>query len=231
MSKMQEEPWYLQEKIVQGYESYYETKYRRADLLEKKLLKNLLEQLGPAQNLLEVGCGTGHFTRWMKTLELECYGLDLSHLMLKEAKRLWVDGPLLQGESNHLPFKAKSFDVVAFIACLEYMPDIAAVLTEAARVARKGIMIGLMNKWSPPTIRRIVQVKMGKNPYYKNARFYSISDMKHILRETFGDRYAIVYWTTTVFARIFGSKESAMFPFGSFLGMAVKLGDVNDRYI
>ena len=229
MSKMQEKAWYLQERAVQNYEAYYQTKYKRADVLEKKLLKKLLEQIGDTQKLLEVGCGTGHFTRWMETLGIECYGLDLSHLMLKEARRLWVHGPLVQGESSHLPFKAKSFDIVTFIACLEYMHDIVAVFSEAARVARKGIIIGLMNKWSPPTIRRIVQAKVGKNPYYENAKFYSISDIKQILRDTFGDKCAIVYWSTTVFARIFGNTESALLPFGSFLGIAVKLGDAVDR--
>ncbi len=231
MSKMQEKAWYLQEQIVQNYEAYYQTKYKRADILERKLLKKLLEQIGDAQKLLEVGCGTGHFTRWMETLGIECCGLDLSHLMLRQARKLWVHGPLAQGESSHLPFKTKAFDVVAFIACLEYMPDIVAVFREAARVARKGIIIGLMNKWSPPTLRRIVQVKMGKNPYYENAKFYSISDIKRILRDTYGDRYAIIYWTTTVFGRIFGNMESALLPFGSFLGIAVKLGDVDDKSV
>jgi ubiquinone/menaquinone biosynthesis C-methylase UbiE len=229
MSKMQEKAWYLQEQIVQNYEAYYQTKYRRADVLEKKLLRKLLEQIGDTQKLLEVGCGTGHFTRWMETLGIECSGLDLSHLMLREARKLWVHGPFAQGESSHLPLKAKAFDVVVFIACLEYMPDLVAVFSEAARVARKGIIIGLMNKWSPPTIRRIIQVKMGRNPYYENAKFYSISDMKRILRDTFGDKHTIVYWTTTVFARIFGNMESALFPYGSFLGIAVKLGDADGR--
>jgi len=231
MSRMRDEPWYLQEQITQNYESYYETKYKRADALEKKLLKKLLEQLDDTQKLLEVGCGTGHFTRWMETLGLESYGLDLSHLMLREARKLWPNGPLLQGDSEYLPFKSESFDVVVFIACLEYMPNIAKVFAEAARVARKGIVIGLMNKWSPPTIRRMIQVKMGKNPYYKNARFYSISDIKRILQEAFGDKHAIVYWTTTVFAKIFGDKESALFPFGAFLGIATKLGDGRERIV
>jgi ubiquinone/menaquinone biosynthesis C-methylase UbiE len=231
MSKMHEEAWYLQKQIVQNYESYYQTKYKRADMLEKRLLKKLLEQIGDTQTLLEVGCGTGHFTRWMETLRLECYGLDLSSVMLREAKKLWPKGLLLQGESSYLPFKARSFDVVVFIACLEYMPNIVAVFGEAARVTRKGIIIGLMNKWSLPTIRRIIQVKMGKNPYYKKAKFYSISEIKRILKDSLGEKYAIVYWATTVLAKALGDKDSTVFPFGSFLGVAVKLGDVHDRCV
>jgi ubiquinone/menaquinone biosynthesis C-methylase UbiE len=228
MSEMQEKPWYLQEQIVKEYEAYYQTKYKRADVLEKRLLKKLLEQFNDIERLLEVGCGTGHFTRWMDSLGLECYGLDMSSLMLKEAKKLWIDGRLLKGESSHLPFRSKSFDVVMYVTSLEYMPYVTAVFTEAMRIARKGIIIGLMNKWSPPTIRRIIQVRMGRNPYYRNANFYSISDMKRILGKTLPKGYDIVYWNTTVFPRVFGSMVSSLFPFGSFLGIAVKLEDTCD---
>ena len=225
MIEMQKEAWYFQEETVKNYEGFYETKYKRAEKLEKKLLTRLLDGLGHAKKLLEIGCGTGHFTRWLDSMGLECYGIDLSHLMLKEAKHLWPNGLLLQGESGYLPFKDKSFDVVAFIACLEYMPKIAKVVNEAARIARKGVIIGLMNKWSLPTVRRIIQIKMGKNPYYINVKFYSIFDIKHILKEALHDRYTISFWSTAVFPKIFGDRESALLPFGAFLGIAVKLGE------
>lgn len=220
---MQKDAWYFDEETVKTYESYYQEKYKRADRLEKTLLKKLLESLGHAESLLEVGCGTAHFTRWFESLGLECYGLDLSNLMLKEAKELWLGDRLLRGESSFLPFKSNSFDVVAFIACMQYMPHPVKVICEAVRVARKGIIFGLMNRWSLPTVRRIIQVKMGKNPYYKNAKFYSILDMKQMLKDTLGDKYVIPFWSTTVFPRIFRDVQSALIPFGAFLGIAVKL--------
>jgi len=220
---MQKDAWYFNEEIVKTYESYYQEKYKRADKLEKNLLKRLLESLGHTESLLEVGCGTAHFTRWFESLGLKCYGLDLSDLMLKEARKYWVGGRLMRGESSFLPLRNNSFDIVAFIACMEYMPQPVKVIHEATRVARKGIIIGLMNKWSLPTARRIIQVKMGKNPYYKNAKFYSILDMKRMLREAFGGKYAITLWTTTLFPKIFGDTQSALIPFGAFLGIAVKL--------
>jgi len=74
-------------------------------------------------------------------------------------------------------------------------------------------------------MRRIIQMKMGKNPYYKNVRFYSIFDIKHVLKEALHDRYTISFWSTAVFPKIFGDTESALLPFGAFLGIAVKLGE------
>ncbi len=220
---MQRDAWYFQEDIVKTYESWYQGKYKRADDLEKALLKKLLETLGDVSTVLEVGCGTAHFTRWFESLGLECHGIDLSDLMLNEAKTLWPSGSLLLGESAYLPFKADSFDVVFFIACMEYMPDPVKVVLEALRVARKGIVLGLMNKWSLPTVRRIIQVKMGKNPYYESARFYSIIGMKHVFKEALGNEYTIPHWSTTVFPQILGDSESSLFPFGAFLGIAIKL--------
>jgi ubiquinone/menaquinone biosynthesis C-methylase UbiE len=228
MSKMPEEPWYLREQKVKGYEAYYQTKYRRADALEKELLEELLNQFSGVHKVLEVGCGTGHFTKWMESLGFESYGLDISHLMLQEARKHWTSRRLIQGESRFLPFKPCSFDIVAFITCLEYMPSVETVLQEAARVARKGLVIGLMNKWSPTTMRRIVQAKSGPNPFYRNTRFYSILDMKRILNETFHDTHKVTLWKTTVFPKSLGPKESSCFPFGSFLGLAVQLCDSHD---
>jgi len=220
---MQRNAWYFQEEIVKTYEDYYQGKYKKADRLEKALLKKLLDAIGPAESLLEVGCGTAHFTRWLESVGLRCYGLDLSNLMLKEAKKLWTSRRLLRGESSYLPFKDDAFDVVAFITCMAYMPNPVRVLREGLRVASKGIIFGLMNKWSLPTIRRIIQIKMGRNPYYPGAKFYSIADMKQMLNEAFGDEYTIPYWSTTVFAEILGNVESSRIPFGAFLGIAVKL--------
>jgi len=225
---MQKEAWYFKEDNVKTYESYYEGKYKRADILEKALLQKLLNTLSNPKSLLEVGCGTAHFTRWFESLDLECYGLDLSLLMLKEAKKLWSNESLLRGESAHLPFKDDSFDVVAFIACMEYMPNPVEVLAEASRVARKGIIIGLMNRWSLPTIRRIIQVKMKRNPYYKNAKFYSILGIKRKLKDALGDAYKVPYWSTTVFPKILGNTESSLIPLGALLGVAVKLNELNN---
>jgi len=222
--RVQKDAWYFQEDIVKTYESWYTGKYKRADELEKILLRKLLKTLGPVEDLLEIGCGTAHFTRWFESLGLKCYGLDLSDLMLREARKYWVGGRLLRGESSFLPFKNNSFDIVVFMACMEYMPNPVKVIYEATRVARKGIIIGLMNKWSLPTARRIIQVKMGKNPYYKNAKFYSILDMKRMLKDALSDKYSITFWTTTVLPKIFGDMQSAILPFGAFLGVAVKLG-------
>ncbi len=56
---MQRDAWYYREDIVKTYESWYEGKYKRADVLEKTLLRKLLDALPETRSLLEVGkCST-----------------------------------------------------------------------------------------------------------------------------------------------------------------------------
>jgi ubiquinone/menaquinone biosynthesis C-methylase UbiE len=228
MRRMNDDSQYQQRQTAKEYERYYETKYKRADLLEKRLLIKLLGQFKNATNLLEVGCGTGHFTRWMDATGLECYGVDISIPMLKEAKKLWINGRLLQGEGSRLPFKDKSVDIVAYITSFEFMPDAAIAFEEAARVAEKGVIMGLMNKNSISTVRKRFLSITGKNSFYEKAHFYSIFDIKKILDKSFSGKCTITFWTTTVFPRVFGDLQSSLFPFGAFLGIAIELRDNHD---
>jgi len=127
-----------------------------------------------------------------------------------------------------LPFKDKSIDIVTYITSFEFMPDAAIALEEATRVAKKGIIMGLMNKNSIATVRKRSQSIMGKNSFYEKAHFYSIFDIKKILDKSFSGKYAIAFWSTTVFPRVFGDLESSLFPFGAFLGIAIELRDNHD---
>lgn len=223
-------PWYLREDIVKSYERWYEVKGKRADILEKELLKQLVEYVGNTRTLLEVGAGTAHFTRWFESLGINCVGLDFSPLMLKEANTLW-GGSLVRGDAHHLPFREKTFDAVAFIACMEYMSKPVDVLKEAKRVARQGILWGIMNKWSLPSIRRKLQVLLGRNPFYKNARFYSILGAKVFLDKALNGTKYRTRWSATVYPRLFPLRRSRL-PFGAFLGVAVRFdatGEANAR--
>jgi ubiquinone/menaquinone biosynthesis C-methylase UbiE len=212
---------YAEEKTAIEYQKSYQTKYRRAQALEKTLLKKLLSQFTGAKDVLEVGCGTAHFTRWLQTKGYESYGIDLSSGMLMVAKRLWSQGNLLKGESNYLPFQDKSVDIVAFITSLEFIQNPNTALIEAYRVAKKGIILGLLNKNSFAMLKRKIQQNK-QEPVYSQAILYSISEIKKMLNKTIPVKYTIA-WSTTVFPRILGDFDSKRCPLGDFLGVAVKL--------
>jgi SAM-dependent methyltransferase len=60
---------------------------------EKDLLRWMLARFPSARSVLEVGCGTAHFTRWLEPQRL-VVGLERSAAMLREARRLRTEGPL-----------------------------------------------------------------------------------------------------------------------------------------
>ena len=133
--------------FVVGYEAWYETTGRRADRLEKALLQKLLDGFPTVHTLLEVGCGTGHFTRWFQERDLQAVGLDMSTPMLVEAVRL---GRLqcVYGDALSLPFSNNTLDIVTLITTLEFIPEPVLAIAEAFRVARFGLILGVLNRQS-----------------------------------------------------------------------------------
>lgn len=221
MSRMSNNP-FLEDSLAQRYEQWYEIgEGRRADLLEKKLLRQLLDVFSSVQSLLEIGCGTGHFTRYFATLLPSVVGLDISPAMLKEARSRDADKeiPYLMGDALRLPFSDASFDVVAFITTLEFIDEPQQALREAGRVARRGLLLGVLNAHSLMGIARRLE-GMKKTTVYNQAHFYSVGELSKLVRKSFSDRRNKLFWRTTLFPKLAVIKESAL-PFGGFIGMRV----------
>lgn len=199
--------------LVDGYEGWYETTGRRADHLEKALLQWLLSHFPEANTLLEVGCGTGHFTRWFRSQNLQAVGLDASAPMLAEARRL--DGlSYVQGDALALPFPDRGFDIVALITALEFVPDPTLALAEALRVSRFGLILGVLNRQS--LLGR--QLKRTGGPVWEAARFFSPAELSRAVRLASEDALA-VDWRTTLWPLWPGMLP---LPWGGFIGMAVQ---------
>lgn len=209
------------EQVARRYEAWYETgEGRRADALEKALLLRMLRRFRGARNLLEVGCGTGHFTRWFAHLWLRPVGLDLSPAMLAEARK--KDGvALVLGDAAHLPFADGSFELVALITTLEFLPQPERALREAARVARRGIILGVLNGLSLLALRRRLQ-GLFRESVYSRAHLFHVWELKSLVQHALGDRAMTVNWRTTLFPRVLGGRESLL-PFGGFIGMWIDL--------
>jgi ubiquinone/menaquinone biosynthesis C-methylase UbiE len=199
--------------IAAGYEAWYQKAGRQADRQEKSLLKRLLHCFPNACSILEVGCGTGHFTRWFDALGFQATGLDVSFPMLEEAKR-FKNPDCLQGEALKLPFLSKAFDLIALITTMEFLPDPVQVLTEAIRVARKGLILGMLNAQSH--LGR--QYKREAGPIWESARFYTPDELRGVLRKVVGEKPGII-WRTTLWPFWPGA---LLLPWGGFIGMAVK---------
>jgi ubiquinone/menaquinone biosynthesis C-methylase UbiE len=202
--------------LASRYEQWYAGAGRDADILEKELLGRLLCSFPNAHSVLEVGCGTGHFTRWMAERGLEAVGLDVSDPMLSEARRR--GGPrYMPGDALSLPIADRSYDVTALITTLEFLPDPARALAEAVRVARHGILLGVLNRWSLLTLR----YRLTGKAMWRSARFFGTWGLARMVRQAAGGRAKAIAWRTTLWP-IAGVHDLPL-PWGGFIGMAVHL--------
>jgi len=201
--------------IVVDYEAWYETTGHRSDYLEKALLSWLLAIFPQARLILEVGCGTGHFTRWFNEQGLQAVGLDISPFMLAEAIRLG-SSRCLQGNALGLPFPSEAFDLVALITTLEFISDPGRTLTEALRVTRGGLLLGGLNRQS--WLGR--QLKSAGGPVWEAANFFTPEEVVQLVEHAAAGRQVKVVWRTTLWPVWPGALP---LPWGGFIGVAVKI--------
>lgn len=133
----------------QDYDAWYDSpRGRWIGETEFALLRRRLD-LRPGQQVLDVGCGTGWFTRRLAQAGLQMTGLDVSEAMLAVARRRTPQGiAWLQGDAAQLPFADRRFDHVVALTSLCFVPDWPRAVAEIVRVARRGFALGLLNRHS-----------------------------------------------------------------------------------
>jgi len=142
--------------------------------------------------------------------------LDASSAMLAEALRR--NGlRYVAGDALALPFGDRSFDLVAFVTTLEFLDDPQRAIREAVRVARCGLILGVLNRQSWLTLqhRRIAK------PPWNSARFLSITELACLVRAATGDRLVGIRWRTTLWP--IPGLGSLHLPWGGFIGMTARL--------
>ncbi len=108
-----------------------------------------LQAHAPRERILDLGCGTGIFTRQAAAAAGEVIGVDISAGMLRVARSVCAgieNVTLLQIDGERLPFADQRFDCVIARESLCYVPDteLPDALAEVRRVLRPGgIMLWL----------------------------------------------------------------------------------------
>jgi SAM-dependent methyltransferase len=206
--------------VAARYESWYETpEGRRASELERAVLGWLLQALPRSDSVLEIGCGTAHFTRWLSERGLAAVGLDLSASMLAQAPD---SIPLVRGDAHRLPFADGVFDLTAMVTTFEFVERPREALAEALRVARRGVVLGVLNRWSLLGLQRRL-AGLFRPTVYDAACFYGVGELKRWLRLIAGEQARVV-WRTTLFPRGWPWSQARL-PWGGFIGMAVSVSD------
>jgi len=127
-------------------------------------------------SLLDVGCGTGWFSRRAAADGLVVTGLDPNAAWLDYARA--HGGPALnwvQGDARALPFADASFDHVLSIAALCFVDDERRAVAEAVRVARRSFAIGWLNRSS---LLHRGKGRGGGSGAYRGARWHTADEVR-----------------------------------------------------
>jgi malonyl-CoA O-methyltransferase len=104
-----------------------------------QLLARLPASLQP-RRWLDLGSGTGHFTRALAERYAQCEGLavDIAEGMLRHASPLGGAAYFIAGDAEALPLQDASVDLLFSSLALQWCADFPRVLSEARRVLRPG---------------------------------------------------------------------------------------------
>lgn len=107
--------------------------------------------LAENKDVLEIGCGTGMGLAYLTQRAKRAVGMDISPVLLQEARNHLPDVELREGEAGALPFEDNSFEVVLMLEMLYYVRDVDRTLDECRRVLRSNgvLLICLPNRDRP----------------------------------------------------------------------------------
>jgi SAM-dependent methyltransferase len=166
--------------LVHGYDRWYATPVGQAqDRLQKQDVRRLLRSSRTGEKLLDVGCGTAHWSSFFAEMGYQVTGVDLSPEMTKAARSAVPECSFQVADACGLPFADASFGVVASMTTLEYIPDPTAAVQEMVRCAKPGgsLLIGTLNRLAPLNRDRLSK---GEQPY-ASAHLFSPAELRSLL--------------------------------------------------
>lgn len=162
-----------QKEVAQKYDAYYETDFgKEVNRIEQRLISELIQDL-PKTKVLELGCGTGHWTEFLIKKGFEVTAGDISKAMLEIAKSKRLNAEIIEINSENIPFEDNSFDLVVSITMLEFVHNQSKVIEEVKRVLKPGgwFILGSLNALS------VIGKNSSNDSTFKDAKFLTESEI------------------------------------------------------
>jgi SAM-dependent methyltransferase len=162
---------------AQSYDQWYQTpRGRWIGQVEADMIHSALAPRA-GESLLDVGCGTGFFTRALgRFISGSIVGVD------NDADRAAFARTHDPGRATYavadacaLPYADAAFDLVISIAAICFAGDESAALREIVRVARRRVAIGLLNRTS---VLWWAKGRGGGTGAYRGARWHTVGDAR-----------------------------------------------------
>jgi SAM-dependent methyltransferase len=159
----------------EDYDRWYEEEPGKTiDLIETECALSLLLPVN-GKKILDVGCGTGNFTKKLKCLGYDVIGVEPDGRMRKRALEKGLN--CVEGVAEELPFADESFDAVISVAAVEFFNDLGRSIKEMLRVSRKKVVVCFITgPWAG------YYEKKGKegHPIFSHAKFPKVEDFPFV---------------------------------------------------
>ncbi|MFN2528527.1 MAG: class I SAM-dependent methyltransferase [Candidatus Baltobacteraceae bacterium] len=110
-------------------------------------------------SVLDVGCGTGLFSKAARERGLLVTGIDASEVFIERAKRRVEAATFVTGEMEELPFADEMFDAAVGCNAFQYAASPVHALTEARRVVKNGRSVAIAVWGSPERCEAASHIK------------------------------------------------------------------------
>ena len=173
----------------------------------------------PGDSLLDVGCGTGWFSRRAAADGFRVTGLDPNAAWLEYARaHASPDLRWVEGDARRLPFPDASFDHVLSIAALCFVDDERQAVTEIVRATRRRFAVGWLNRES---LLYRQKGRHGGSGAYRGARWRNAREVRALFAglpvHNLVVRSAVFLSSGGGFARCLERGAPALLPYGGLL--------------
>ena len=152
--------------------------------IERPAMASLLKDVVVNKKVLDMGCGSGLFTRMLKDWGANVVGEDLSDGLLQIARTENPDINFTQANANNMPYTKGSFDIVTSSLVVHYFEDLKSVFLEVNRVLKpSGKFVFSMHHPFESALRTIIDKDGNKtfmlDKYHTNKKKqFEMSGMK-----------------------------------------------------
>ena len=199
---------FLTPDVASEYDTYYQTEIgKTVDKIEKEIVSAHLSNL-PKTNWLELGCGTGHWTKFYNENGMQIIAVDNSEAMLKIARsKNMKNVQFLNADTTRLPFPDTRFSGIISITMLEFVDDLEKALNETDRVLQPGgtLVLGCLNAHSEQWKNK------NNDPVLQHAHFFTPEEIKKMLARFGNPRISAGVYFSPNFEILDGTEKQSTF--------------------